>query len=146
MVNKENFFVATNALFTKVHGVLNRDADYASFANVIRNHEEIDYIMDSKTAVIREKEADGAYHDNEYRIIALWKNKEKGISFLLETDKVSSQYWYADGGVYRESDHWGKVRYCNWEFPNHIEGEKVIGFCKWEDFKIVEESEVKGGI
>lgn len=144
-VNKDNFFIASNAVFNKVGGIIEREADHVSFANIIRNHEQVDYISDSKTALIREKDTDGSYYDKEYPIIAFWKNKEAGVNFLLQTDKTSSRYWYEHGGVYRESDHWGKVRHCQWELTDHVEGETVIGFCKWEDFKMVEESEVNNG-
>jgi len=144
-VNKDNFFVATTALFSKVDGIIEREADHVSFANAIRSHTVIQYISESKIAEIREIDTDGSYYSQEYPIVAFWKNKEGGVNFLLQTDKISSRYWYDESGVYRESDHWGNVRHCQWELPDHVEGETVIGFCKWEDFKMVEESEVTNG-
>ena len=84
-----------------------------------------------------------------------------------EPDYISnsgSAYWYSDGGVIRESDHWGYgVASCDWLLdglgygygmhmrpdPNarmgwseddgyrmqYQETEPVCGFCEWGDFK-----------
>lgn len=53
-----------------------------------------------------------------------------------------SKYWYADGGVYRQSNHWGLVASCDWLLQgvvDSLEGcwildSEVTGFAKWEDF------------
>jgi hypothetical protein len=59
-----------------------------------------------------------------------------------------SEYWYTEDGVYRCSDHWGKVASCTWhldtEAEEHGNGFRngcyasadlwQVAFCKWEDF------------
>lgn len=56
-----------------------------------------------------------------------------------------SRYWYANGGVYRVSDHWGSnVGSCDWQLLDYEHenasnswrddaGERC-GFCQWDDF------------
>ena len=83
-----------------------------------------------------------------------------------EPDYVSgsgSRYWYQDGGVYRESDHWGAgVASCNWAMEGRNEFTSVtggkygfaaqhsltddsvnngpgVGFCRFEDFARVDD-------
>jgi len=60
--------------------------------------------------------------------------KEKKIHFK---SKSGSYYFYSDEGVYRYSDHWGRVASCRWR----IKGIDVyknqcfyVGFTKWENF------------
>ena len=51
--------------------------------------------------------------------------------------KSDSQYFYTDEGVYRYSDHWGRVANCRWKllangkFKNQI---SHLGYAKWSDF------------
>lgn len=56
--------------------------------------------------------------------------------------KVSSRYWYTQMGVYRESDHWGRVGKCAW-FLNEknvskIKNHKVLAFCSWKSMKEIQ--------
>lgn len=51
--------------------------------------------------------------------------------------KSDSQYHYTKEGVYRYSDHWGRVANCRWkllansDFKNQ---QMHLGFAKWTDF------------
>ena len=53
-----------------------------------------------------------------------------------------SKYWYTSKGVYRHSNHWGRVKYCNWTFEGEPKSEWLCketefktGYCKWADFR-----------
>jgi hypothetical protein len=51
--------------------------------------------------------------------------------------KSNSKYHYTSEGVYRYSNHWGRVANCRWKllanegFKNQI---NHLGFAKWTDF------------
>lgn len=45
-----------------------------------------------------------------------------------------SQYWYASNGVYRISNHWGKVGSCYWTIDGVECKDTKVGFCTWEGF------------
>lgn len=50
--------------------------------------------------------------------------------------KSGSEYYYTNQGVYRTSNHWGRVANCRWRLvtkSNKGYGKKT-GFAKWEDF------------
>ena len=49
-----------------------------------------------------------------------------------------SEYWYTDKGVYRKSNHWGKVASCRWYLnDNVIQNETVyqIGYADFNNFQ-----------
>ncbi|WP_299061823.1 hypothetical protein [uncultured Polaribacter sp.] len=51
--------------------------------------------------------------------------------------KSESMYFYADEGVYRKSNHWGRVANCRWKLftkDTYKNQQTVIGFAKWTDF------------
>lgn len=51
--------------------------------------------------------------------------------------KSESQYFYTDEGVYRKSNHWGRVANCRWKLisnKNYKNQQEVIAFAKWVDF------------
>ncbi len=51
--------------------------------------------------------------------------------------KSDSCYFYSDGGVYRKSNHWGKVANCSWKIlslENYKNQQTIIGFAKWYQF------------
>ncbi len=58
--------------------------------------------------------------------------------------KAGSQYSYTKEGVYRYSNHWGRVANCRWRL---ISKEKIknqeysLGFAEWTDFYGLNESE-----
>lgn len=58
--------------------------------------------------------------------------------------KSESEYFYADEGVYRKSNHWGRVANCRWKLiadKNYKNQQIVIGFAKWSDFYPINSSE-----
>ncbi len=51
--------------------------------------------------------------------------------------KSESSYYYTDEGIYRKSNHWGRVANCRWKLisnENYKNQNIVIGFAKWTDF------------
>ena len=51
--------------------------------------------------------------------------------------KSESMYFYTKEGVYRKSNHWGRVANCRWKLianENYKNQQTVIGFSKWSDF------------
>ena len=51
--------------------------------------------------------------------------------------KSESSYYYKDEGVYRKSNHWGRVGNCRWKITskeNYKNQQTIIGFAKWVDF------------
>ncbi|MEE9408667.1 MAG: hypothetical protein V3V28_11405 [Polaribacter sp.] len=58
--------------------------------------------------------------------------------------KSESSYFYADEGVYRKSNHWGRVANCRWKLisnKNYKNQQIVIGFAKWANFYPINSSE-----
>lgn len=58
--------------------------------------------------------------------------------------KSESHYFYTKEGVYRKSNHWGRVANCRWKligkknFKNQV---TQIGFAKWTDFYPIQSKE-----
>lgn len=51
--------------------------------------------------------------------------------------KSDSRYHYTKDGVYRYSDHWGRVANCRWKLiaNSEFKSQKLhLGFAKWSDF------------
>jgi hypothetical protein len=51
--------------------------------------------------------------------------------------KSESMYFYTDEGVYRKSNHWGRVANCRWKIKAneaYKNQQIVVGFGKWADF------------
>tara|TARA_R100000789_G_C2961597_1_gene138101 strand:+ start:168 stop:710 length:543 start_codon:yes stop_codon:yes gene_type:complete len=51
--------------------------------------------------------------------------------------KAESEYFYTKKGVYRKSNHWGRVANCRWRLTTkkaYKNQETVIGFAKWSEF------------
>jgi hypothetical protein len=60
--------------------------------------------------------------------------KEKSTHFQ---SKSGSYYYYTTEGVFRYSNHWGRVANCRWKIQgieNYKNQEYYVGFAKWEDF------------
>ncbi|WP_088323463.1 hypothetical protein [Polaribacter tangerinus] len=56
----------------------------------------------------------------------------------------NSCYYYTEKGVYRKSNHWGRVANCRWKLiaNNTYKNQKmVIGFAKWTDFFDIKSTE-----
>jgi len=51
--------------------------------------------------------------------------------------KHESQYYFTNEGVYRLSDHWGRVANCHWRLIplTHFKNQKnTVAFANWSDF------------
>jgi len=51
--------------------------------------------------------------------------------------KSGSLYYFTDEGVFRYSNHWGRVGNCRWRLVKSMSNKtdkQTIGFAKWEDF------------
>lgn len=51
--------------------------------------------------------------------------------------KSESLYFYTNVGVYRKSNHWGRVANCRWKLDsneNYRNQQIATGFAKWTDF------------
>ena len=58
--------------------------------------------------------------------------------------KSESIYYYTNEGVYRKSNHWGRVANCRWKLitnGNYKNQEIVIGYAKWSQFYPINSSE-----
>jgi hypothetical protein len=58
--------------------------------------------------------------------------------------KSESVYFYIDEGVYRKSNHWGRVANCRWKLisdDTYKNQQIVIGFAKWTDFYPISSTE-----
>jgi hypothetical protein len=58
--------------------------------------------------------------------------------------KSESSYFYTKNGVYRKSNHWGRVANCRWKIAaneNYKNQQIVIGFAKWLDFYPINSTE-----
>ena len=61
------------------------------------------------------------YQENPYKVInvVLYEDEEYEIGYchkiVLQPLNCGSMYWYAPNGVFRYSDHWGKVKDCQWD-------------------------------
>lgn len=58
--------------------------------------------------------------------------------------KSESMYFYTDEGVYRKSNHWGRVANCRWKLisnNNYKNQDIVIGFAKWTAFYPINSTE-----
>lgn len=50
--------------------------------------------------------------------------------------KHGSSYFFTNDGVYRYSNHWGRVGNCRWRLENidHKQQTNYWGFCNWQHF------------
>jgi len=58
--------------------------------------------------------------------------------------KSDSMYHYTPEGVYRYSDHWGRVANCRWKLlvnDNYKSQISHLGFAKWSDFHVINDTE-----
>ena len=112
MKTPENFYQNTYAKFTRVR-MPHRKPDYISYKKIVLEGFQMDSLKNHPEWSVIEKTYYGDY--------------------LVQTDRISSRYWYTNEGVFRASDHWGNSASCFWELENQTEQSKV-GFCYWKDF------------
>ncbi|QXP74243.1 hypothetical protein H0I31_09370 [Tenacibaculum sp. AHE15PA] len=75
------------------------------------------------------------YCEFESRSIDFFKDKSAHYQ-----SKSGSLYFYADEGVYRYSNHWGRVANCRWkikEIEEYKSQNYYVGFANWSDFYLL---------
>ncbi|MDD7914673.1 hypothetical protein [Polaribacter ponticola] len=58
--------------------------------------------------------------------------------------KSDSTYFYTKEGVYRKSNHWGRVANCRWKLISNEDYKNqqiVVGFAKWSNFYPINSTE-----
>jgi len=58
--------------------------------------------------------------------------------------KHNSLYFFTKEGVYRKSNHWGRVASCRWKLipsSSYKNQQRVLAFAKWKDFYSLHETE-----
>ena len=95
---------------------------------------------------------------NKYRLITFNKNtffkntycefQEVNHIDIEEKDcyksKHNSIYFFTKKGVYRKSNHWGRVASCRWKLipsSSYKNQQTVLAFAKWKDFYSLNETE-----
>ena len=87
------------------------------------------------------------HHKNFFKHTFCEFQQVKNFEFPEETiykSKSESIYFYTDEGVYRKSNHWGRVANCRWKIianKNYKNQQIVIGFAKWKSFYPINSSE-----
>lgn len=152
MYNQHNYNKNTTVTFQylKHHSVLNRDPDFTSYLKkeiiftngktcsyedgmfTIKIHDKIINTFSVKRVLKFERNHGEAKKINRYKKI------------IIETDNISSEYWFTENGVFRYSDHWNLVKTCFWKINRNnktnsdfkmIHTPAILGYAKWEDFK-----------
>ena len=70
----------------------------------------------------------------EFKMIQKDFFKEKSAHYK---SKSGSLYYYTKEGVYRYSNHWGRVANCRWsieEIEDYKNQNYYVGYANWEDF------------
>lgn len=65
------------------------------------------------------------------------ENFEIDLKNFKYHSKSGSSYFFTDEGVYRYSNHWGRVGNCRWRLIKNSAFEfksQQIGFARWKDF------------
>lgn len=73
------------------------------------------------------------------KILNTFVGKLGDDGFLIETKEPQSKYWFTEKGVYRFSDHWGKVGNCIWNVEGYYFNYNQGEFFKNDDSEILEE-------
>ncbi len=88
------------------------------------------------------------YRQNNFHkhTFCLWKEVSQADFELQKShfkSKSGSDYFFNEEGVYRISNHWGRVANCRWRLialENYKNQETKVGFAKWIDFYPNDES------
>ena len=77
------------------------------------------------------------FHSHTFCIwkeVAVTEIQELKLHFKSKHD---SHYYFTNDGVYRFSDHWGRVANCHWRLiplSNYKNQKATVGYTKWTDF------------
>ncbi len=72
--------------------------------------------------------------------VTLPSNKRRQIDYI---SKSGSKYIFAELGVYRISNHWGRAANCRWRLQStqpSVNQNESVGFAKWTDFFLNDET------
>lgn len=80
------------------------------------------------------------FHKNTFAVF-IKTNEPEGFGKAHYISKHGSQYFFTNDGVYRYSNHWGRVGNCRWRLENidYKQQTNYWGFCKWIHFYTNEE-------
>lgn len=89
------------------------------------------------------------YHKNNFFKHTFCEFTEIDKIFLTQhpthfKSKAASSYSYTEEGVYRYSNHWGRVANCRWKIKTaqkHQSQEYYLGYAKWIDFHPLNKTE-----
>ena len=137
-ITKDNFYISSKVVFKEVEKTPNRKPDYISYSSFVV-WDNGDIYIDVRR--YDDDEDEYAVLDDDFenpcKILDTFVGRYGDTGYKLEDDdEVSSKYWYTKKGVYRQSDHWGKVAQCQWDLENQKKGETQVGFAKWKNFKL----------
>lgn len=134
MITKDNFHLNSETTFIRVFHKPATPPDFISMKNRIISKPVV-AVPDTQKVMVRNE--DGKTEILKYT--ATFVNKEGDTCYVCPTTEISSQYWFTETGVFRESDHWGKCRFCMWniDLPSE-EREMVIGYSSWEYFREID--------
>lgn len=135
-MNKDNFYIASSATFFPVAQHPGREPDYVSIT-------EIKYLP---------VEFYNQFFDGEYKVDFEDENEDCGYITCLGTGQSmrfdtieekfhveigNSKYWYTKKGVYRQSDHWGRLGKCQWDLfgLNWQNESNAIAYASWQSLK-----------
>lgn len=82
------------------------------------------------------------YHSKNFHkyTFCLWKEVSRSDFDLQQSQfksKSGSDYFFTEEGVYRISNHWGRVANCRWRLlplSDYKNQRTKIGFANWTDF------------
>lgn len=86
------------------------------------------------------------YNFHKHTFCVFKEVTSEGLDFANANyvSKTNSAYIFTEVGVYRKSNHWGRVANCKWKLvANGLENNNRIriGFANWTDFKSENENE-----
>jgi hypothetical protein len=77
------------------------------------------------------------FHKHTFCIWQEVTNKDFQALYKNYKSKSGSEYYFTDEGVYRISNHWGRVGNCRWKIASVIDHKsqvKRIAYAKWDNF------------
>lgn len=141
---------AVAALATAEYRLLAEIAEKVGFAAAAAEHKVLMATtseMEALTAVAAASQGTAVSSANFFKYTScLWQEVAEVPADAVRIWNGGGESRYqiaADGsGVYRTSDHWGKVASCKWiiaDCPDngvcHVYSERYTGFARWSDFK-----------
>jgi hypothetical protein len=151
-MNKENFFENTFAIFERCEEP-KQTPDFVSFGGTEFIYIDCDNVpanlLDLNYGEIFNYDGEDVMfcrlgETRDYDCICGYENTYEGCNCddyrmvfgLKIRRKNGSKYWYTEDGVYRQADHWGEIKTCNWVILDENNYKEITAYCKWENFLI----------